>query len=470
MNPASSTTQNISTRLAFAIGALACLAFGLMTLHHVATLRAGEPAIWARLLSALVTDQYALGQGSAQLLQEAAGRPYQIALTAMSWHLAMGGSLLILGLLQFMPALRRRWPRLHRATGAVFIATCVASMGSAIWYLAHTAPEDVFSGPAFSIGLAANAASVLSTLALAVFAIRARDYRSHMGWMALTYGSILSAPVLRLGYWLVGSLFPVTMVEANLGIAETLIGYCVLPMAIWMARVGAQEFPPRAAAASLPAPLLRALSVLAAALAIHEGVLVSFGFDLLGALRPPTWVLPPAAALWGIAAAISALAVPRALRAAERGEKLPAAALVAALLTAAGAGLVAALHHPRGAVTDVAQPLFWGGYAVYLLLLSALAARARPAANGREPWAIQLQCALLLPAMWALLGLPLMACGVGFAAAMSAATGVGTGGVTILGFALGFGLALHLPMTLGRRLVLSPSQGANSQSRDADRA
>lgn len=450
-------TRPVGRRLSTAIWmllALSGLAFGWMAIDHAATLHAGEPAAWARLQAVLVSEDFSFGARSTHQLQETEGRPYRQSMTAMRSHMALGGVLLISGLLQFVPPLRRRWPRLHRATGALFAATCLVSMGSALAYLYRTPFELVYSGRPFAIGLTAQALTVLSGLLLAIAAIRARDYASHMGWMALIFGVILSAPVLRMEWALVGALLPLTQEQVNLGVTATLNSFCMLPMAIWLATVGAREFRPRASGLHMPQALLMGLATLAGLSVIHEGVLLPFGLDLFGALRPDGLRLPAAALLWSGAALLSLLLMPGAWRAAERGERIAPLPAGVALIVAAGAGLLALTPPPPDAsLIESVQPIVWGGYALILLVLLALA-RAMPLHAGRhDPWSVQLQAMLLTPALWGPTGLLLHAFGFTFAEAYAGAVGLALGSGAVVGFALAYNLSVHLP-----RLARPPVQ------------
>lgn len=426
--------------------ALACAVFGWMAVDHVSTLRSGEPSVWARVQALLVSDAYSFGAGSTHLLMEAESRPYRVALTQMSWHMGMGGVLLVSGLLQFVPPLRRRWQRLHRAIGALFIATCLVSMGSALWYLARTPFELVYSGRTFAAALTAQALTVLGGLLLAVTAIRARDFHSHMGWMALSYGVILSAPMLRIEWALLGALLPMTQEQVNLGVTATLNFFSVLPMAIWLATFGAREFSPRAPGLRMPPRLLRVLAVIAGITVIHEGVAVPLGFDVLADLRAPGMRLPLVALPWCVASLVALLLMPAAWRAAERGARIGWLPTLAALAVAAGAGAIALAPVPADpSLVESVQPLFWGGYAAALLVLVGLAWLLPPQPQRHEPWSVQLQMLLLSPALWMTGAAPLYLLGFPFEEALAAGMTLSLGGGAGFGFALAYNLRVYLP-------------------------
>ena len=142
------------------LAALACVAFGLMAIEFSLALRADQVAWWARVQALATGEAYSFGAGSAHGMYPV----YRRALAAMSSHTALGGGALALAVLQFVPGLRRRHPRLHRATGALVIAAVATSMGGALLYLARTPLAGVYASPAFGLALWALALACLGFL------------------------------------------------------------------------------------------------------------------------------------------------------------------------------------------------------------------------------------------------------------------------------------------------------------------
>ena len=108
-------------------------------------------------------------------------------------HIVGGIAALLLGPLQFVPAVRNRWPRLHRATGRIYLAG-VALGGLGGLYMARLA----YGGPAARTGFALLAVLWLATSAMAYVRIRQSKVDRHRAWMIRSYALSFAAPMLRL--------------------------------------------------------------------------------------------------------------------------------------------------------------------------------------------------------------------------------------------------------------------------------
>lgn len=116
----------------------------------------------------------------------------------VSEHLhRLGGSLLVVaGLLQFSDGLRRTRPRLHRATGWVYVPLAVlAGLSGAFMAFTHpfggaleVVPSVVFGGALVVVTLVA--------LALA----RRRRFEAHREWMVRSFAIVLGPMTIRLVY------------------------------------------------------------------------------------------------------------------------------------------------------------------------------------------------------------------------------------------------------------------------------
>ena len=110
-------------------------------------------------------------------------------------HAGFGAAALMLGPVQFLPAVRRRAPRLHRWMGRSYIVACLASGFAGLLLAANTQ-----AGPVAAVGF--GLAAVLS-LICAVQAWRlamARRFEAHREWVIRSYALIFAAVTLRL--WL----------------------------------------------------------------------------------------------------------------------------------------------------------------------------------------------------------------------------------------------------------------------------
>lgn len=147
---------------------------------------------------------------------------------ALWLHIVAGPLALILVPLQFATRLRARWPRLHRWTGRVYVAACVAGGLGALAMLPG------YQGSWFSgLGFAGLGLAWIGVTLTALVAIRQGDVARHRVWMirsaALTAAAITlrltMAPLMAAG-WTVTQTYDVTAWSCwlvNLLIAELIL-------------------------------------------------------------------------------------------------------------------------------------------------------------------------------------------------------------------------------------------------------
>lgn len=428
---------------AWCIVALTCVAFALMAIEFTAAVRADRPGWWAAIQAALTSREYTLGSGSPALMYP----HYRRLIDAMTVHTALGGIAMGLAVLQFMPALRRRHPRLHRAAGALVILAVFVSMLGALVYLARTPLATIYASPAFGLGLWALSLASLGYLGLAVLAIRARDFRSHMGFMALMMSTLLTAPVLRFEWALFGVLTPLDMSAVNQGVTSFLGLATILVMSLWMHQIGHADLPPRPRAAVVSPRLMRWIACAACAVIAHEALLAPAGVDLLGFWRAAHERLPAMAALWALPALALAWRAPREIAAAIAAERPTRPACALALLSAAGA-LAVAFGHTRHDVDAVGLVFYWGALAV---ITSGLVAAGWLSARRDEPWTLFWLWSALIPAAWPVLWLVAWAVGQGATIGMWFGATVGSAAFATLAFMTAFSLRVPLPAGRGSR-------------------
>jgi len=84
--------------------------------------------------------------------------------SALSFHMVLGGAVLILGMFQFTPSFRKKHRKAHRAIGGAYILALFAMCFAAIYHMVHTGIEDTYQGLAFHIQLWFLAASTIIEL------------------------------------------------------------------------------------------------------------------------------------------------------------------------------------------------------------------------------------------------------------------------------------------------------------------
>ncbi|MBO0769236.1 MAG: DUF2306 domain-containing protein [Solirubrobacterales bacterium] len=166
---------------------------------------------------------YAVGYGSVDWARATA---YQSDRWVMLIHTTLGGLCLILGVLQFMPQVRRRWPRAHRWTGRLYLAAMSVCMVTAMLFLAHAGSVEFLGGMAFFLQLWALALGTLVTGWMAYAMIRRRNVVAHQGFMMLSFALLMTAPGLRVLWIGIHPLFRDQALLMNLGasaIAEAVL-------------------------------------------------------------------------------------------------------------------------------------------------------------------------------------------------------------------------------------------------------
>lgn len=420
---------------------MATMLFALSAIDYAAALAAGRTPWIHHLLALAVSHDFVHGERATTHYVRS---HYLEALGSIGGHMVLGGIALGLGTLQFVPALRRRHRTLHRASGAVVALAAVLSMAGAFGFLVYVPMREGASGPAFHLGLWALTGLTLFLLLQAALAARARDFRSHMVWMALVFATLATAPMLRVDWALFGRFTSLNQETANLASGMLVLVQTALLMALWLHYVGDHDLPARPAqpASAWSQRLLLAFSALAALGLVHEALAIA-GLDLFAAARAPADRPPAPSLLWCCASLFALVLLPRTWAAALRGERpaiLPACTIALAAIGAIAGGLAA----DGSSLARIAIQTYWVGIGITLLLTLLLALRARPGSSGRNMWLLFTLALLWLPAQVpGLLALGLML-RIGFDEAMAAALVNATGALLVIGVATGYAAPLRL--------------------------
>ena len=128
-------------------------------------------------------------------------------------HIGAASTALLLGPWQFLGALRRARPRLHRAIGVIYVGAC--AIGGVAGLLIAPGTN---GGPVAALGFASLACLWLWTTGNAVAAIRRHDIPAHRRWMTRSFALTLAGVTLRL-YLPVALLAPLAFSTAYAAIA-----------------------------------------------------------------------------------------------------------------------------------------------------------------------------------------------------------------------------------------------------------
>lgn len=159
---------------------------------------AGPAALAMVALLALPFALYAARFGASGLATDLAGTTYLH--TPGDWrpnlgiflHMLSGAAITVLAPLQLVPAVRRRWPGVHRASGYALAALALLT---ALGGLLFIALRGTIGGPPMDLAFAAYGALLLLAACEAPRHARHRDWARHRRWA-------LRLAVLALGSWL----------------------------------------------------------------------------------------------------------------------------------------------------------------------------------------------------------------------------------------------------------------------------
>ena len=114
-------------------------------------------------------------------------------LGALTVHAGFAATALLLGPFQFIGAIRRRWPRVHRWIGTTYVACCLTA-GAAGLVLSFGST----AGPVATAGFGLLAVFWLVITANAWRLARNRDFVRHQRWMIRSFALTLAAVTLRI--------------------------------------------------------------------------------------------------------------------------------------------------------------------------------------------------------------------------------------------------------------------------------
>lgn len=129
--------------------------------------------------------------------------------TQFVMHALLGGLVTLAAAWQLVPALRRRWPAIHRWNGRLFLVVAMISTGIGFWLVWVRGSQ---------LGTGSNVSISLNGLLIVVFALlawrsaRRRDFIGHRQHALRAYLLVLGVWILRIGIILAG------LVAAPLGV------------------------------------------------------------------------------------------------------------------------------------------------------------------------------------------------------------------------------------------------------------
>lgn len=160
----------------------------------------------------------------------------QASFLANGWifvmHTTASAIALMVGAVQFLAALRRRWPMVHRWAGRCYVACCAAGAFSAFWI----AP-DVESGPVATAGFSVLAFAWIGVTVVAWRHAVARRVDCHRRWMLRSFALTAAAISLRIQLLVFEALgFDYDQTSALLSFSCWLPNVVLAEMTLWWMR------------------------------------------------------------------------------------------------------------------------------------------------------------------------------------------------------------------------------------------
>lgn len=159
------------------------------------------PLIGLVLVARLGSSQYAHGPDGVLEVEAYYLSMPKSEQSVLGLHMMTGVLLMGFGVFQFWPAFRKRFRKLHRLGGAIYLLAATVSLSMSSYYLYVTDVKDIFNEWIFATGLWMMVVIATSSLLAAGVAILKKHVGLHLGWQAVAFGTFLTAPIQRI-YWI----------------------------------------------------------------------------------------------------------------------------------------------------------------------------------------------------------------------------------------------------------------------------
>jgi uncharacterized membrane protein len=116
---------------------------------------------------------------------------------AFGVHVVLAALITGAGLLQLVPALRRRWPAIHRWTGRIYLLTALSLALGGLWMVWVRGSYMNLPG---AIGISTDAALILGCGTMALVHARRREIALHRRWALRTFIVASAVWFMRVGY------------------------------------------------------------------------------------------------------------------------------------------------------------------------------------------------------------------------------------------------------------------------------
>lgn len=148
-------------------------------------------------------------------------------------HVLLAAVMTLAGLMQLVPQLRQRRPRLHRWTGRIFLFLAAVMALSGVWL---TLVRGTYLSSISAVAILLDAVLILVFGALALRQALKRRFDSHRQWAMRTFMAASGVWFLRVGLmgWVLVNQGPVGMTQALSGPADIVLvfGSYLIPLAL----------------------------------------------------------------------------------------------------------------------------------------------------------------------------------------------------------------------------------------------
>lgn len=125
----------------------------------------------------------------------------RVATAGIGVHFAAGGVILVLGCIQLMGGVRKRWPAVHRWIGRVYVAAAfLAGLGG----LTFIFTNGTIGGTTMDVGFGLYGVLTMAVAAQAYRYARAREVDAHRAWALRLFALAIGSWLYRMdyGFWL----------------------------------------------------------------------------------------------------------------------------------------------------------------------------------------------------------------------------------------------------------------------------
>jgi hypothetical protein len=147
-------------------------------------------------------------------------------------HVLLASVVTLGGLMQMIPGLRRKWPRLHRWTGRTFLVIAIFMALSGVWL---AAVRGTYLSVISAVAILINGLLILIFAGLAWRHAVKRRFEQHRRWAMRTFMVVSGVWFLRVGLmgWIVVNQGPVGMTKDMSGPADIVMtfGSYLIPLA-----------------------------------------------------------------------------------------------------------------------------------------------------------------------------------------------------------------------------------------------